>query len=152
MKKRTAGLALAAVTGLSALSATPALAVTAGPYENCTAAAADGVYNIQRGDYRYAEALDNGGVDGIGCEDDSKPLTEIVVAPPMPTPPPTQEPTTPPMPTDQMSGGMPRGGVDAGVTPDQGSDLGSVALAGGLVLAAAGAGAYVVRRRSGDHA
>ena len=139
MKKRTAGLALAAVTGLSALTATPAFAVTSGPYENCTAAAADGVYNIQQGDYRYADHLDNGGVPGLACEDDSKPLTPIVVSPPTP------EPTETGMP-------MPEGGVDAGVATEKGTDFGSVALAGGFILAAAGAGTYVIRRRSENHA
>lgn len=143
MKKRTAGLALAAATGLSALSATPAFAMTT-PYPNCDAAAANGVYNIPSSDPGYAPGLDRD-KDGIACENpESTPTLP-------PTTTPSNPPTTPPLPTDQMSG-MPRGGVDAGVTPDQGSGLGSVALAGGLVLAAAGAGAYVVRRRSGNHA
>lgn len=144
MKKRTAGLALAAATGLSALSATPAFAMTT-PYPNCDAAAADGLYNIPLGDPRYAPTLDRDN-DGLACDGPGPTPSK-----PLPEDPPTSMPNTPPMPTNQMSG-MPRGGVDAGVTPDQGSDLGSVALAGGLVLAAAGAGAYVVRRRSGNHA
>lgn len=147
MKKRTAGLALAAVTGLSALSATPAFAVTSTPYENCDVAAAENVYNIPSDDPRYAPKLDRNG-NGIGCEDDTKPPAPPLV---VPTPTDSPTPTNSPMPTDQMSG-MPRGGVDAGVTPEKGTDFGSVALAGGLVLVAAGAGTYVVRRRSGNHA
>ncbi|MCC9197529.1 excalibur calcium-binding domain-containing protein [Arthrobacter sp. zg-Y820] len=140
MKKHTAGLALAAVTGFSVLSATPAFAVT-GPYQNCDAAAADGIYNIQRGDYRYGEHLDRGGVDGIGCEDDSKPLTPIETAPPVdPTP-------EPPMPG--QVGRMPVGGANTGITQEpQGSNAGILALGGGLVLAAAAGGTFIVRRRS----
>ncbi|WP_342023098.1 hypothetical protein AAE021_14920 [Arthrobacter citreus] len=146
MNKRTAGLALAAVTGFSILSATPAFAVPGGPYENCTEAAGEGVYNIQLGDYRYADNLDNGGTPGLACEDDSQPLTPIVAQPPAPTPEPTTTPTPPGMP-------MPKGGVDAGVVTEKGTNPGSLALAGGLVLAAAaGAGTYAIRRRSGNHA
>lgn len=146
MKKRTAGLALAAVTGFSVLSATPAFAMTA-PYPNCAAAAADGVYNIPQGDPRYAPGLDRDN-DGIACENpESDPS-------PTPTPSPTT-PTTPPMPptsTPQMTH-MPRGGVDAGVaTESRGPDAGTIALTGGLVLVAAGAGTYAVRRRNGNHA
>lgn len=139
MKKRTAGLALAAVTGLSALSATPAVAMTT-PYATCGEAEADGVYNIPAGDPRYAPNLDRDG-DGIACENPES----------TPSDPPSPEPTQPPTPTDT---GMPtpKGGVDAGVATEKGTDLGSVALAGGLMLAAAGAGTFVVRRRSGNHA
>ncbi|MET4060665.1 hypothetical protein ABIB35_002216 [Arthrobacter sp. UYP6] len=142
MKKRTAGLALAAVTGFSILSATPAFAMTT-PYPNCDAAAADGVYNIPAGDPRYAPALDRD-KDGIACENPDSP----------PSDPPTSEPSgtsVPTMPTDQMSG-VPKGGVDAGVATEKGMDFGPVALGGGLLLAAAGAGTYVIRRRNGNHA
>ncbi|WP_181032488.1 MULTISPECIES: excalibur calcium-binding domain-containing protein [unclassified Arthrobacter] len=142
MKKRTAGLALAAATGLSALTATPAFAVTDGPYPDCPTAELDGVYNIQAGDYRYQPGLDREG-DGIGCEDDSKPLTPVQTLPVEPTQPPTPTPSGMP---------MPEGGVDAGVAAEKGTDFGSVALAGGFMLAAAGAGTFVIRRRSGNHA
>lgn len=37
------------------------------PYANCKAAAADGRYNIPRGDPAYAPKLDRDG-DGIACE------------------------------------------------------------------------------------
>ncbi len=138
MKKRTAGLALATVTGFSLLSAAPAFATTTS-YPNCDAAAADGVYNIPQGDPRYAPGLDRD-KDGIACEN---PETD-----------PSTTPTEPSMPPTSMPGGMetPKGGVDAGVPVETGTDLGSFALAGGLVLVAAGAGTYVVRRRSGNHA
>ena len=140
MKKRTAGLALAAVTGLSALSATPAVAMST-PYPNCDAAAADGLYNIPVDDPRYATYLDRDG-DGLACDGPGGTPSKPV---------PSPEPTQPPTPTDT---GMPtpKGGVDAGVATEKGTDFGSVALAGGLMLAAAGAGTYVIRRRSGNHA
>ena len=140
MNKRTAGLALAAVTGFSILSATPALAVT-GPYPNCDAAAADGVYNIPQSDPRYAPGLDRD-KDGIACEN---PETDPSPTPTTPTNPPM--PTTPPQMTH-----VPGGGVDAGVVTEKGTNPGSLALAGGLILAAAGAGTYAIRRRSGNHA
>ncbi|MCC3266293.1 excalibur calcium-binding domain-containing protein [Arthrobacter gengyunqii] len=140
MKKRTAGLALAAVTGLSALTATPAFAMST-PYPNCDAAAADGLYNIPAGDPRYAPNLDRDN-DGLACDGPggtpSKPVPET-------------QPTQPPTPTDTGMP-MPEGGVDAGVATEKGTDFGSVALAGGFILAAAGAGTYVIRRRSENHA
>lgn len=146
MKKRTAGLALAAVTGFSVLSATPAFAV-ATPYPNCDAAAADGVYNIPQGDPRYAPGLDRD-KDGIACENpESDPSPTPTPSPTTPTTPPA-----PPTPTPQMTE-VPRGGVDAGVATDsRESDTGSLALAGGFVLVAAGIGTYTVRRRNGHHA
>lgn len=85
MKKSAAGAALAAAVGFSALSMTPAMAV---PYANCSAAAADGVYNIQVGDSRYGQHLDSDR-DGVGCENSSVGLTPVdtptVVAEPTPT-------------------------------------------------------------------
>lgn len=144
MKKRTAGLALAAVTGLSALSATPAFAMTT-PYATCGEAEADGVYNIPAGDPRYAPNLDRDG-DGIACDGPGgTPSKPVPTTEPTPSPSPSPSPTNTGMP-------MPKGGVDAGVATEKGTDLGSVALAGGFLLAAAGAGTYVVRRRSGNHA
>ncbi|MBO0896739.1 excalibur calcium-binding domain-containing protein [Arthrobacter sunyaminii] len=139
MKKRTAGLALATVTGLSALSATPAFAMTT-PYATCGEAAADGVYNIPAGDPLYSPDLDRDG-DGIACENSES----------APSDPPTTDPSQPPAPTDTGMP-MPEGGVDAGVATEKGTDFGSVALAGGFMLAAAGAGTFVIRRRSGNHA
>lgn len=152
MKKHTAGLALAAVTGFSVLSATPAFAMT-GPYANCAAAAADGVYNIPQGDPRYSPGLDRDN-DGIACENpDVVDPSPTPTPTPTPTPSPTTPPTTPnPTSTPQMSQ-TPRGGVDAGVPTESNSPgAGTFALAGGLVLVAAGAGTYAVRRRNGSHA
>ena len=150
MKKHTAGLALAAVTGFSILSATPAFAM-ATPYPNCAAAAADGLYNIPDGDPRYAPGLDRDN-DGLAC--DGPGGTPSI---PVPTDPPTAPPTEPPAtptnsPSPQVTD-VPRGGVDAGVATDPGGPpTGALALTGGLVVAAAGAGTYVIRRRHGNHA
>lgn len=66
MKKTASGIALAAVLGLSVMSATPAMAVV-GAYESCGAAAPDGVYNIPVGAPGYGPHLDSDG-DGVGCE------------------------------------------------------------------------------------
>lgn len=65
MKKSLTGLALAATVGVSLFAASPAMAV--GAYENCTAAAAAGMYNIPIGAPGYGPHLDRDG-DGIGCE------------------------------------------------------------------------------------
>lgn len=43
-------------------------------------------------------------------------------------------------------GAMPQGGADTGVEQETGSNLGMIALGGGLVLAAAAGGTYAVRR------
>lgn len=43
-------------------------------------------------------------------------------------------------------GAMPQGGADTGVAQESGSNLGMIALGGGLVLAAAAGGTYAVRR------
>ncbi|GAB3548126.1 hypothetical protein GCM10027404_11460 [Arthrobacter tumbae] len=43
-------------------------------------------------------------------------------------------------------GAMPEGGADTGVAQESGSNLGMIALGGGLVLAAAAGGTYAVRR------
>jgi hypothetical protein len=49
-------------------------------------------------------------------------------------------------------GAMPNGGADTGATQETGSNAGALALGGGLVLAAAAGGTYMVRRRSADQA
>lgn len=143
MKKQTAGLALAAVTGFTALTATPAFAMTT-PYPNCDAAAADGLYNIPQGDPRYAPGLDRDN-DGLACDGPG-------ATPSIPLPTPTVPPTTPdPTSTPQMTH-TPKGGVDAGVAvKDNSPDTGAFVLGGGLLLVAAGAGTYMVRRRNGNH-
>lgn len=51
---------------------------------------------------------------------------------------------------DQM-GAMPEGGADTGVEQQTGSNLGMIALGGGLILAAAAGGTYVVRRSASNN-
>lgn len=124
MKKSTSILAVAAVVGLSALTATPANA-TIGAYPNCSAAAAVGVYNIAIGTPGYGPHLDSDS-DGIGCENanaasNSSSQSQAQVA---------QKPV---------------GGAPTGVAQENDSTAGFLAL-GGLVAAAA-AGTVIVRRR-----
>ncbi|WP_461169843.1 excalibur calcium-binding domain-containing protein [Arthrobacter sp. Z1-15] len=145
MKKRTAGLALAAVTGFSVLSATPAFADGPGqppqppeppvmPYANCTEAANEGVYNIPSNHPRYGTHLDQD-MDGYGCDDATKPVAQI---------PTTQSGWSTPQ-VDRV----PSGGANTGIAQEpQGSNAGVLALGGGLVLAAAAGGTFIVRRRT----
>jgi hypothetical protein len=49
-------------------------------------------------------------------------------------------------------GAMPNGGADTGATQETGPNVGALALGGGLVLAAAAGGTYMIRRRSADQA
>lgn len=53
--------------------------------------------------------------------------------------------------TASQMGAMPEGGADTGVAQET-NNLGMIALGGGLVLAAAVGGTYVVRRRAADRA
>lgn len=53
------------IAGIS-ISVAPA-AQASGPYKNCTAAHADGRYNIPKGDPDYKASQDRDG-DGIACE------------------------------------------------------------------------------------
>ena len=133
MKKKTAVLSLATVVGFSILSATPAMATTMGAYENCSAAAAQGVYNIPAGSPGYGEHLDSD-LDGVGCENSS--------AAPAPAPAPA------PVDNTQQVTQMPVGGADTGVPAENPADISAIALTGGLVLAAAGGGTYLLRRRA----
>lgn len=140
MKKGTAGIALAAAAGFGLLSATPAFAV---PYPNCTAAELDGVFNIPSTDSRYGIHLDRDR-DGIGCENPNVGPAAPETVPEVPglvaeVPGPVEE---------QQVGTMPEGGADTGVAIKPEPNMTGVALAGGLVLAAAAGGVYVVRRRS----
>ncbi|WP_426118451.1 excalibur calcium-binding domain-containing protein [Kocuria sp. LHG3120] len=144
MKKTTAGAALAAAIGFSALSATPAMAV---PYVNCTAAEADGVYNIQVGDSRYGEHLDED-LDGIGCENGNRGLTPVdTVNDETTTDDNVTTPVAPVAEQPQISE-LPAGAVDAGVTVEESTNTGIIALAGGLALAGAAGATVVVRRRN----
>src|SRR5688572_16738910 len=135
MKKSTSILAVAAVVGLSALTATPANA-TIGAYPNCSAAAAAGASNILRGTPGYGPHLDSDG-DGIGCETD------------------TAGSTTAPAPGAVVQGPsqvaqLPVGGAATGVTQQPDNGMAFLAL-GGLGVAAAG-GAAIVRRRRANQA
>lgn len=141
MKKITAGLTFAAVAGLAALSATPAMAVPAA-YPNCPAAAADGVYNIPVGAPGYGAHLDSDS-DGIGCEKSGVPYTGAPVVQATAT----QAPVAPAAGTKQIVR-VPVGGADTGVATKSTDNTGALALGGGLVLAAAAAGTFVVRRRN----
>ena len=153
MNKRTSGLAIAVAVGFTALSATPAMAVAL-PFENCDAAAAVGVHNIpiNTPGYHPRLARDN---DGIGCDEPgSPPYNESIVAgivaentPPVvvpPVEPPVVE--APPVVEPAQVAQMPVGGADTGVAQASGVDLGAIALGGGLALAMAVGGVYVVRR------
>lgn len=133
MKKKTAVFSLATVVGFSILSATPAMAMSSGAYENCTAAAAMGAYNIPAGSPGYGTHLDSD-LDGIGCENAD--------AAPAPAPAPA------PVDSTQQVTQMPVGGADTGVAQDNGNYMGAAVLSGGLVLVAAAGGTYVVRRRT----
>ena len=68
MSIRVVLAALAAILGVLGvgLSVDPA-AQADPPYANCKAAAADGRYNIPKGDPAYSSKLDRDG-DGIACE------------------------------------------------------------------------------------
>jgi hypothetical protein len=154
MKKITAGLTFAAVVGLSALSATPALAATL-PFENCSAAAAVGVYNIPRGTPGYAPKLDRNN-NGFGCDDPGTPpynasIVAGLVAKPAATVAPAA-PVAPAVPKAQVAPKqivrVPVGGADTGAATKSTDNSAALALGGGLVLAAAAAGTFVVRRRN----
>lgn len=136
MKKSTAGLSLAAVVGLSALTATPAAAVTL-PFPNCDAAAAVGVYNIPAGTPGYGLHLDRDR-DGRGCDAPGTPAYDPSIVARLTAAPPAVPPQVP---------NMPVGGADTGVEQETTDNTGVVALGGGFVLAAIG-GVFLVRRRN----
>lgn len=126
INSRTAILAVAAAAGFTALSVSPANAATMAAYPNCDAAAAVGVYNIPAGAPGYGPHLDSDR-DGIGCE-----AAGVAYRP---------------APTNQQITRVPAGGANTGVAQEP-SNLGSLALGGGLVLAAAAGGAFMIRRRA----
>jgi hypothetical protein len=155
MKKSTAGLTFAAVVGLSALSATPAMAVTL-PFPNCGAAAEVGVYNIPAGTPGYGVHLDRDR-DGFGCDAAGTPaynasiVAGLVAQPAVPAVP--AAPAAPAVPAVPAAGTkqivrVPVGGADTGVTTKSADNTAALALGAGLVLAAATAGTFVVRRRT----
>jgi hypothetical protein len=123
MRKTTAGLAVAAAAGFVALSAAPASAV---PFPNCDTAALAGVYNIPVGDPRYSPDLDSDS-DGVGCENANYGMATS---------------------TTQQVTAVPTGGAATGVEVTSTDNTAAFALGGGLVLALAAGGTYVVRRRT----
>jgi hypothetical protein len=146
MKKSTAGLTFAAVVGLSALSATPAMAVTL-PFPNCGAAAAVGVYNIPAGTPGYGVHLDRDR-DGFGCDAAGTPAYNASIVAGL-----VAQPAAPAVPAVPAAGSkqivrVPVGGADTGVTTKSADNTAALALGAGLVLAAATAGTFVVRRRN----
>lgn len=63
----TRGLAIPVLASVLAIALSAPAAAAGPPYANCKEAAADGRYNIPRGDPAYAPKLDRDG-DGIACE------------------------------------------------------------------------------------
>ena len=142
MKKTLTGLTLAAAFGFTALAASPTAAATM-PFENCTEAAAAGVYNIPSTDPRFQPGLDSDG-DGTGCEDPNRPTSTA-------TPMPSSSTSTPTTPAPGGVVNTPKGGANTGVAQENGTDATGVLLAAGGVVAIAGI-AVGVRRKSGNHA
>ncbi|WP_081744530.1 excalibur calcium-binding domain-containing protein [Arthrobacter sp. H14] len=154
MNKSTAGLALAAAVGFSALSATPAMAATALPFENCTAAANAGVFNIPAASPAYGTHLDRDR-DGFGCDAaGTAPFDPSIVADIVAenTPPADDVDVAPEVPENDQMDEVPVGGVDTGVVQESGNNVGALALGGGFILAAAAGGTYMVRRRNDGQA
>ncbi|MFJ5696404.1 excalibur calcium-binding domain-containing protein [Arthrobacter sp. NPDC093125] len=128
-------MAVAAVVGFSALTATPANAIVGAAYANCTEAAAAGAFNIPVGDPGYGTHLDRDN-DGIGCEQGGSGGA-VVQAPVQ-------------APAQAQVAQMPVGGAPTGVTQETDNGMGFLAL-GGLVAAAA-TGTVIVRRRMAGQA
>lgn len=143
MKKITAGFALAAAIGISAVSATPAMALTpTGQFENCSEAAANGVYNIPASDPRYGAHLDSD-LDGVGCEDADAAAPGVPVTVPAPTPQVAQVPVAAPQIVQVPVGAPATGAVQ------QTGDSTSFLVAGGALFVAAGASVALAKRKSG---
>lgn len=159
MKKTSATIGLVAAVGFTALSALPATAATALPFENCDAAAAVGVYNIPVGSPGYGPHL-NRDNDATGCDAAGTPaydasiVAAIVAENNQSTPAPTVAPTTPPqdVATPPQVTTVPNGAANTGVTQATGDNTAVLALGGGLVLAAAAGGTFMVRRRNAGQA
>jgi hypothetical protein len=60
-------LAAAALIAVLGIITAPTAAAESGPYKNCTAAHADGRYDIPKGDPDYVAKQDRDG-DGVACE------------------------------------------------------------------------------------
>ena len=134
MKRSTAGLAIAAVAGLSLLPAAPALAVSL-PFANCSEAASVGVYNIPKGTPGYAPRLD-ADRDGFGCDAAGTPAyNPAIVAGLM----------APAQPSQIVQ--MPVGGAETGVPQPHADNTSALAIGGGVLVAAAAGTVLVMRRR-----
>lgn len=151
MKKSTASITLGAVAGLTLLSASPALAAPI-VFENCTQAAAAGVYNIPAGSPGYGIHLDRDR-DGVGCENGSVAYNpDLVPDDNTPVPTPSPSPTVvPETPTGPQVVQMPTGGAETGIAQKPADNSAALALGAGFVLAAVAGGTFVVRRRSAQH-
>jgi hypothetical protein len=133
MKKSVSALAVAAVLGLSAMTAAPANATTLS-FPNCDAAEAAGYVNIPAGAPGYAPHLD-GNSDGVACErgGTGSGTTNVAPAPVVGNQVPAQVAQ------------MPVGGAETGVAKPVTGGTDFLAL-GGLAVAAV-AGSMIVRRR-----
>ena len=145
MREIAAGATLTAAVGFSALSAAPAMAAPF-VFDNCTQAASYGVYNIPAGSPGYGTHLDQP-VDGIGCEKDGVaydaslvPAANVVVT--------EDDDVVDDVVGDDQVVQTPVGPADTGVTTESTTDLGAIALGGGLALTIAAGGTYLVRRRA----
>lgn len=123
-------MAVAAVVGFSALTATPASATT-GAYPNCATAAAAGAFNIAIGTPGYGAHLDSDS-DGVGCERSGATSESVAQAP-------TQSQT------GAQVAQMPVGGAPTGVAQENNNGMSFLALGG--LMAAAATGTVIVRRR-----
>jgi hypothetical protein len=159
MRRTTAGTALIAAVGFSALTITPATAAVL-PFPNCDAATAAGVHNIPADSPAYAPDLDSDS-DGIGCESttiayDAERVAEIVATDHrLETLPPGvgiiagPEGTDVPAGTGQITQ-VPVGGADTGVAVEAagGNGTAAAAAAGALGMAVVAGGAVLARRRA----
>jgi hypothetical protein len=137
LKKSTASITLAAVAGMTLLSASPAMAA---PFQNCEQARAAGVYNIPATSPLYSLDSDQD-KDGVACENGDYGVYQDVTT----TPEPTVAPVAPVTQVPQVAQ-VPVGGASTGVAQDTTDNTAALALGAGFVLAAAG-GTFVVRRR-----
>jgi hypothetical protein len=136
LKKSTASITLAAVAGMTILSASPAVAA---PFQNCEQARAAGQVNILIGSPFYNPDSDRDN-DGIACEE-GDPASIPAAGDPAPAPAPgtvTQAPQVVQAPV---------GGAATGVTQDTTDNTAALALGAGFVLAAVAGGTFIVRRR-----
>ncbi|WP_219816084.1 excalibur calcium-binding domain-containing protein [Arthrobacter sp. B1805] len=137
MKKSIASITLAAVAGMTMLSASPAMAA---PFQNCEQARAAGQVNIPATSPFYNPSSDRDN-DGIACEE-GDPASVPAAGSPAPAPAPAPGVVTQAPQVVQA----PVGGVATGVAQDT-DNTAALALGTGFVLAAVAGGTFVVRRR-----